>query len=186
MLSFYVDRRVCPGFRYKVRYVGRKDDVFDGRGRYLVSVGMGYGKRLTFKGDNFNANDCFFWSDNDEDGYAFSHDVLEKGEKFILYDSNSQPIGDVLIESATEFPQIEEFMETTTKRVKKVVRVRFACVINYHTRFHGSLVDVTNQEIEIVEGIADVIKERREREARVQCIRDVHLMRAGNCTLWRD
>ncbi|XP_033740582.1 LOW QUALITY PROTEIN: uncharacterized protein LOC117327630 [Pecten maximus] len=184
--GFYVDRRVCPGFRYKVRFVSRRDDVFDGKGRCLLSVGMGYGKRLTFKGDKLNVNDCFFWSDNDEDGYAFSHDVLEKGEKFILYDSNSQPIGDVVVESATECPQIEESMETTKTHIKKVVRVRFACVINYHTRFHGSLVEVNNQDIEIVEGLVDVIKQRREREAQVQCIRNVHLMRAGDCTLWKD
>ncbi|XP_021355386.1 uncharacterized protein LOC110451592 [Mizuhopecten yessoensis] len=184
--GFYVDRRICPGFRYQVRYVSRKDDVFEGRGRYLTSVGMGYGKRLTFKGDKLNVNDCFFWSDNDEGGYAFSHDVLEKGEKFVLYDSNSQPIGDVIVESATECPQIEESMEITNTHVKKTVRVRFACVINYHTRFHGNLVEVNNQDIEIVEGLADVIKQRRERQAHVQCIKDVHLMRAGACTLWKD
>ncbi|XP_060070434.1 uncharacterized protein LOC132550389 [Ylistrum balloti] len=184
--GFYVDRRICPGFRYKVRYVSRNDDVFDGKGRYLMSVGMGYGKRLTFKGDKFNVNDCCFWSDSDEDGYAFSNDVLERGEKFIVYDTNSQPIGDVIVESTTGCPQIEVSMETTNMRVKKTVHVRFACIINYHNRFHGNLVEVNNQDIEVVEGLADVIKQRREREAHVHCIKGVHLKRAGECTLWKD
>lgn len=186
VVGFYVDRRICPGFRYKVRYLSRRDDVFDGKGRYLTSVGMGYGKRLTFQGDKLNVNDFFFWSDSDENGYAFSHDVLEKGEKFVLYDANSQPIGDVVVESVTECPQFEESMETTKTHVKKTIRVRFACMINYHNRLQGNLVEVNNQDMEFVEGLVVVVKQRRERRAHVQCIRNINLHRAGGCTLWKE
>jgi hypothetical protein len=103
-----VDDRICPGFKYQVRYLGSDREVF-GEPRALLSVGMGYGKRLTFKGEKLNLNDCYFWTDNNPEGYGFSISVISKGEMYVIYDSLNQRIGDVVIESV-ELPQFEESM----------------------------------------------------------------------------
>uniref|UniRef100_A0A194ALR1 Uncharacterized protein n=1 Tax=Pinctada fucata TaxID=50426 RepID=A0A194ALR1_PINFU len=58
VIGFYIDERVSPGFTYRVRYVGSERHVFGGKPRMLQSIGMGYGKRMTFRGDTLNHNDA--------------------------------------------------------------------------------------------------------------------------------
>ncbi|KAJ8315657.1 hypothetical protein KUTeg_007807 [Tegillarca granosa] len=185
VIGVYLDRRICPGFKYKVRYVGTQDFAFDGEARMLESIGMGYGKRLTFRGERRNLNECYFWSDSHPEGFAFSLQAVEKSQKFIIYNSMRLPVGDATVESSN-FPQIEESTECKNGSVKKFVRVRITCVINYHHRHHGNLMGVHNQDLEVVEGVAEVVKNKGFREASVVCINDVFLPRIGTCSFLKE
>ena len=56
----FVHPSIVPGFRYYVRHCDKQNYLFEGRALALVSVGLGYGKRLTFSGDSLNENNNFF------------------------------------------------------------------------------------------------------------------------------
>ena len=90
-----MDSRIVPGFRYRVRCIGDEQWLFDGEARRLDSIGLGYGRRLTFQGDRLNNNDCYFWSDSSPTGFAFSIQALKEGDVFTLFNSDSIPIGEV-------------------------------------------------------------------------------------------
>ena len=77
-----MDSRIVPGFRYRVRCIGDEQWLFDGEARRLDSIGLGYGRRLTFQGDRLNNNDCYFWSDSSPTGFAFSIQALKEGDVF--------------------------------------------------------------------------------------------------------
>lgn len=183
--GFHMDDRICPGFKYHVRYLGSDREVFEGEPRALLSVGMGYGKRLTFKGEKLNLNDCYFWTDNNPEGYGFSISVISKGEIYVIYDSLNQRIGDVIIESV-ELPQIEQSMTCSKGDVTKIVRARFTCSIRYHNKLEDTLYDIANQDLQTVEGKVEVVKSRRSKEATVVCIKEVAFEKVGNCTLWKE
>lgn len=150
-----------------------------------MSMGMGYGKRLTFKGDTLNNNECFFWSDSMPDGYAFSIVALLPKERFIVYNGAGRSVADVVIETV-ETPGVELSSTIDTGSINKHVQTRFACSMNYHHRHHGLLVDVISQEVLDLSGIVEVVKGKREREAQVVCIKNVFVPLFGECTLWKD
>lgn len=185
VIGFHVDDRICPGFKYHVRYLGSNRQVFHGEPRLLESIGMGYGKRLTFKGDNPNIQDCVFWSDSNPEGYGFSISVINKGEKYMIYDSLNQRIGDIVIESVQE-PQVEEAMTCCKGDVTKMVRVQFTCSIQYHNRLDHSLYHIVNKDLQTVNGIAVVTRDRKSREAKVVCIKDIKFLNMETCTLWNE
>ena len=64
-----------------------------GQPLHLQSIGMGYGKRITFASEKRNGNENYFWSDNYPSGYGFSIHVISVGEKFTIYDANHLAIG---------------------------------------------------------------------------------------------
>ena len=71
----FVDSKIVPGFYYRVRRVagggasGDDDLLFEGEPRRLVNVGIGYGKRITFRGDDSRDNsDFYFYSDTEIEG----------------------------------------------------------------------------------------------------------------------
>lgn len=68
----YVDPRILPGFKYIVRRLDSVTPLFDGRALKLVSVGVGYGKRISFEPDEGCLNDPrnYFWSDSASQGFA--------------------------------------------------------------------------------------------------------------------
>lgn len=72
VVGTYVDPRIVPGFRYKVRVAGSKGRLFNGQALRLNSIGMGYAKRITFECDpnNLNESQNHFWSDSNPDGYG--------------------------------------------------------------------------------------------------------------------
>ena len=95
----YVDPSIVPGFRYRVRRVGTDHYLFDGKALTLLSIGLGYGKRLTFTGDSLNFNDNYFWSDSDPNGFAFSLDGVQVEDKLTAYAADeSGVIGEVKVE----------------------------------------------------------------------------------------
>lgn len=68
----YVDPRIVPGFRYKVRPAESKKRIFNNRALQLISIGMGYAKRLTFEPEpnRLNNPQNHFWSDSIPGGYG--------------------------------------------------------------------------------------------------------------------
>jgi hypothetical protein len=75
-----------PGFYYRVRPAGSKKLLFDGQSLLLISIGPGYGKRITFMPDrqNLNASNNFLWSDSHPDGLGFEPRAVHEGMKFAV------------------------------------------------------------------------------------------------------
>nr|XP_034334692.1 uncharacterized protein LOC117691888 [Crassostrea gigas] len=183
VIGFHVDENICPGFRYRVRYMGSKDFLFNGEPRMLQSIGLGYGKRLTFSGETLNNNENFFWSDSRPEGYAFTVCAVEAGDKFVIYDEMSHVVGDVDIIEVEE-SQTEEKTVYEPDYVKKIVRVRLTANIQYHIH-HGMLMDVTDH-VTNLEGTAVLVRHRGSMAATLQQISDVNVPRFGKCSLWKE
>ncbi|XP_021960303.1 uncharacterized protein LOC110856156 isoform X2 [Folsomia candida] len=109
VVGLVVHPRIIPGFCYRVRPLNTSKHLFSGRALQLVSVGQGYGKRITFKADDGqkNVNDNFFWSDSRPEGYGFELEVVSPGDKFTLYDAHHTKIGNCEVISNEE-PQVEQ------------------------------------------------------------------------------
>ncbi|XP_062607650.1 uncharacterized protein LOC134269466 [Saccostrea cucullata] len=184
VIGFHVDDKICPGFCYRVRYMGTRDFLFNGESRMLQSVGLGYGKRLTFQGNTHNNNENYFWSDSRAEGFAFSICAVETGDKFVIYDEVSRVAGDVEVLSVDD-DQTE--IDTVYEKgcVKKFVRVRMTANVQYHNRHQGMLMDVTDHVIDI-EGTAEIVRQRSSSKATTQQITDVHVQSLGKCTLWKE
>lgn len=96
----YIDPRIVPGFKYRVRPlppIGARSTVnkclFNDRALILNSIGRGYSRRFTFEADSnsLNNNKNYFWSDNRPEGYAFELELISEGDKFTIYDLNDEP-----------------------------------------------------------------------------------------------
>lgn len=183
VIGFHVDENICPGFRYRVRYMGTKDFLFNGEPRMLQSIGLGYGKRLTFSGETLNNNENYFWSDSRPEGYAFRVCAVEAGDKFVIYDEMSRVVGDVDIIEVDE-NQTEEKTVYEPDYVTKIVRVRLTANTQYHLH-HGMLMDVTDHMTNL-EGTAVLVRHRGSMAATLQQISDVHVPRIGKCSLWKE
>lgn len=173
-----------PGFRYHVRNLGTEDYLWEKEARRLESIGLGYGRRLTFKGDTLNFNDCFFWTDSSPNGFAFTINAIKEGDEFSIIDADHQHIGTAIVQD-TEFPQIEEETIVKGTAIVKTVKVRFSCFVK-HNNLNlgaGSLINVNAQDFEMVEGIAELVKERGSKEAVVRCIKNVYFQSYGKCNL---
>lgn len=103
VVGVYIDRRIIPGFKYRVRplpAIGGGDSMskkclFNNRALTLTSIGRGYARRFTFEADlnQLNNNDNYFWSDNRPEGYAFELEVVSEGDKFTIFDINMESQG---------------------------------------------------------------------------------------------
>lgn len=151
----------------------------------MESIGLGYGRRMTFKGDKLNFNDNYFWSDSIPSGFGFNIEALREGDSFTVVDADSQEIGTAEVQNV-DFPQIELDTSIEGKDVVKNVKVRFSCFLKLFNLHNHSLVNVNTQDFEVVEGIAQLVKERGSREAVVKSVRNVHFNSIGKCTLHSD
>lgn len=103
VVGVYVDKRVVPGFKYRVRPLPGIDQkkqekcLFDDRALTLLSIGRGYARRFTFEADLncLNDNENYFWSDNRPEGYVFELEVISNGDKFTIFDTNKEAQGTV-------------------------------------------------------------------------------------------
>lgn len=109
VVGTYVDPRIVPGFSYRVRPNDRKDHLFDGRALKLVSIGMGYAKRLTFKPDSLVNPENYFWSDNHPDGVGLEPRAVHTGMKFKI-SADGHDFGEASVFRADR-PQKEEKQE---------------------------------------------------------------------------
>lgn len=105
----YVDPRIIPGFYYRVRPNDRKEHLFQGRALRLLSIGMGYAKRLTFQPDSLVEPNNYLWSDNHPDGLGLEPRAVHEGMRFNVI-AGDQKIGEAQVFRA-DLPQMEETME---------------------------------------------------------------------------
>lgn len=128
-IGTHVDTRILAGFSYRVRPAHSRKHLFGGRSLLLKSIGMGYGKRITFHSDRLNHNNNYFWSDSFSDGLGFSIQVVSVGMKFVIEDQNGAIIGQACISEA-DLPQVEEDSFISENSVVcKSVRVDIICNI---------------------------------------------------------
>lgn len=178
-----MDKRIIPGFQYTVRLNGTRTWLFNGEPRLLKSVGMGYGKRLTFAGENPTDSICF-WSDSCEDGYAFAVHAVEEGDEFVICDEMLRPLGRAYVESVL-LPQREMSTSTEGGDVTMRVKVVLSLVAEYNLERHGML-PLDGCETAVVEGVAVVMKKRKQRNAITVRIEQVVLSKVGSCSLRKE
>lgn len=112
-----MDPRIVPGFEYRVCPAGnRRRHLFNGDALRLVSIGMGYAKRLTFapSPNCLNNNSNYFWSDSYPDGLGFEPRALHVGMKFNIY-AGDQRLGYANVYRA-DVSQMEEKQELVSPR----------------------------------------------------------------------
>lgn len=169
VIGTYVDKRVVPGFRYRVRVNRTSRQLFEGRALTLESVGRGYGKRITFQAPpgGLNDNDNYFYSDTIAQGFGFSPVAVEVGDRFRIRDADSEePCGDLAVaellrdqsELATEV--LED--GAIEKRIRVSFYARFLSVSNrlLDRQLAWNRVKVT--------AVAFLVKPRRAREAALE------------------
>ncbi|GFN84678.1 glutamate synthase [Plakobranchus ocellatus] len=192
VIGVYVDSRVCPGFRYRVRRAGavnnkgNSDMFWNGKARTLQSIGMGYGRRLTFEDDTLNHNECYFWSDSEPSGFAFSIHAVDEGQKFLIQDEDDAVLGEVCVEAIHE-PQEESSMEAVKGRVTKYVAVTLTCQVTYYHKHHHGLIELmAHEELETVSGQAVMVRPKASAKASLQAIESIFLPRLGKCKFVPD
>lgn len=102
----------------------RTEHLFDGRVLRLLSIGMGYAKRLTFAPDSLVEPDNYLWSDNHPDGLGLEPRAVHTEMRFKIM-ADDQELGEAYVFRA-DLPQREERMERVGEPIKyfcSVVRV---------------------------------------------------------------
>lgn len=176
VVGTYVDPRVIPGFCYKVRPNNRKNHLFGGRPLRLISIGMGYAKRLTFEPDSLVNPDNYLWSDNHPDGLGLEPRAVNKGMKFLV------KAGDQVIGEATVFrddrPQFEEKTEKVKTSsgeyaIEKHIQIDVICHIQLTRPGGGS--SEQDSYLMRVSGLAVVRKEPKSNTAKIVKVDNIGL-----------
>ncbi|PSN44392.1 hypothetical protein C0J52_05754 [Blattella germanica] len=163
-VGVYVDSRIVPGFRYRVRPIENENSTgakpkyfFNGRALALQSVGRGYSRRLTFQADEntLNNNDNYFWADSRPEGFAFELEVVSPGDKFTLHDANHVAAGTIEI-LENNAPQ-EEISQVVQKdgSIEKTVRIRSLCKVEWFENGQSAVVMP-------IRGLAMAVKSKHE------------------------
>ncbi|KAH9644898.1 hypothetical protein HF086_007986 [Spodoptera exigua] len=176
-IGTYVDPRIIPGFYYRVRPAGSRRHLFQGRSLLLQSIGMGYGKRITFKPDSLNEPENYFWSDSHPEGIGMETRAIHPGMKFTIT-GNGGLLGEASVFRA-DLPQAEEkteYVDVPGKRgkaVEKYVHVDVTCHVKLATTGGGSV----DSEVHLmkVSGVALVRKEPGEAVAKLVKVFNVGL-----------
>ncbi|XP_026499707.2 uncharacterized protein LOC113403383 isoform X1 [Vanessa tameamea] len=169
VIGTYVDPRIVPGFHYRVRPANSRRHLFEGRSLLLQSVGMGYGKRITFQPDTLNEPENYFWSDSHPEGLGMEPRAVHPDMKFTITGNGGQ-IGEASVFRA-DLPQIEErtkYVDVPGKRgkaVEKYIQVDVTCHVKLATTGGGSV----DSEVHLmkVSGTALVRKEPGEAVAKL-------------------
>ncbi|KAF7272534.1 hypothetical protein GWI33_014694 [Rhynchophorus ferrugineus] len=136
----YVDKRVVPGFKYRVRplpVLGQESKqlkcLFQDRALVLQSIGRGFARRFTFEADNgqLNSNDNYFYSDNRPEGYAFELEVISEGDKFTIFDINREAQGTMEV-LKIEGAQLEISSTLTKQGIEKRANVKFIGKVEFY------------------------------------------------------
>nr|XP_023019872.1 uncharacterized protein LOC111508557 [Leptinotarsa decemlineata] len=175
VVGTYVDPRIIPGFCYKIRPNDRKDPLFGGRALKLLSIGMGYAKRLTFQPDSLVEPDNYLWSDSHPDGLGLEPRAVHKGMKFVI------KADDMILGEADVFrddnPQFEEHMEKIQTpngiAIQKYIHIDVICHV--HLARIGGASTENDECLMRVSGMAVLRKEPRAAEGKVIKIENVGL-----------
>ncbi|XP_019872693.1 uncharacterized protein LOC109600939 isoform X2 [Aethina tumida] len=174
VVGTYVDPRIIPGFYYKVRPNDRKEHLFDGRALKLLSIGMGYAKRLTFQPDSLVSPDNYLWSDNHPDGLGLEVRAVRKGLAFVVKASD-KILGEATVFRADK-PQMEERMEKVPTAsgqfaIEKYIHIDVMC--HFKLARTGGASTENDEHLMRVCGLAVVRKEPKASEARVVRVENV-------------
>lgn len=173
VVGTYVDPRIIPGFFYKVRPNDRKNHLFGGRALRLLSIGMGYAKRLTFQPDSLVAPDNYLWSDNHPDGLGLEPRAVHKDMKFILK-SSDMVLGEAQV-FRDDLPQVEKHMERIKTPAGEAVQKYIFIDVLCHIRLArtGGATTENEEYLMRVTGLAVVRKEPKASEANVIRIENI-------------
>ncbi|CAH0715506.1 unnamed protein product, partial [Brenthis ino] len=177
VIGTFVDSRIIPGFYYRVRPATSRRHLFEGRSLLLQSIGMGYGKRITFKPDTLNAPENYFWSDSHPEGLGMEPRAVHPNMKFTIT-GNGGLLGEASVFRA-DLPQIEEKTEYVDvpgkkgKAVEKYIQVDVTCHVKLATTGGGSV----DSEVHLmkVSGTAVVRKEPGQTTAKLLKVFNVGL-----------
>ncbi|KRT84938.1 hypothetical protein AMK59_2317, partial [Oryctes borbonicus] len=175
VIGTYVDPRILPGFHYKVRLCNRKKYLFNAKPLRLQSIGIGYGKRLTFESDSQLNHANFLWSDSHQDGLAFEIRAVMENMQFWITSGN-QILGEATVFRA-DLPQIEERMEKLEVAVERYSYVKHVHVdVMCHIRMDVNESGVFhNENLVRVYGLAIVRKDSGRRNGYVERIESIAL-----------
>lgn len=181
VVGTYVDKKIIPGFAYRVRWNGTNEYLFDGVALVLQSIGKGYGKRLTFHSQDIE-NDNFFWSDsNPDEGFAFSIQVVFEGDRFNVVDRGGRVVAETQLTAVGIEQDIEE-VYLRKGEISVVVSVEMECTLKFSAFDHvpenlrGQTVDV------FTSGLALASKTAKSWKAETVEIRNVHIIDLGACS----
>lgn len=159
VIGTYVDPAITPGFCYQVRHADSTKLLFKGRNLRLLSVGMGYGKRITFASDSHNINNNYFWSDTHPEGYGFALCLVQQGDKFTLRDANNLPVATAEV-LKLRGPQVEVSHRILQNgEIEKQAKVSLQCKV-----FFG---ENNKEKVLVVKGVAVAIKAKGSRAGAV-------------------
>lgn len=162
VIGVWVDPRVVPGFRYRVRPLTEQVHLFGGHALTLQSIGRGYARRLTFEATHgcLNDNTNYLWSDSRPEGLAFELEVVSSGDKFTLHDVNHVAAGTLEV-LHNQTPQ-EEVNHTVLHDgcVQKKVRLSVLCKVEWFENGQSTIVIP-------VSGLAVVVRTKSGKNASV-------------------
>ncbi|XP_054288791.1 uncharacterized protein LOC129004288 isoform X1 [Macrosteles quadrilineatus] len=171
VIGTYIDPRIMPGFEYRVRMAGPpRKHFFQGRALRLVSVGAGYGKRITFAPDVLNEPENYFWSDTHPDGLGFEIRAVHVGQRFHIL-AGGLYLGEAHVFRA-DAAQYEEKQEVIRQKdgttIVKYVHVDVTCHVKMDTTRAGVPTTCDSHTMR-VSGTAVVA--RRPRQSRADLLR---------------
>lgn len=131
----YVDPRIIPGFHYRVRPANCRRHLFEGRSLLLQSVGMGYGKRITFKPDTLNSPENYFWSDSHPEGVGMEPRAVHPDMKFYITGNGVRNANHVIFHVFLDDGQViyRRFMNTHIER--HLFMQSILCLLSLHVIF---------------------------------------------------
>lgn len=173
VIGTYVDPRIMPGFTYRVRPLGlTRRHLFGGKALCLISIGAGYGKRLTFKPlpNNLNENDNFFWSDSYADGLGFEPRAVDAGDKFVITADGLQ-LGEAHVFRA-DVPQYQEHEEIekdkkTGVTIRKYIQIDVKC----HVTLHTNDVPGRNDDVHVMRVSGTAVLEKKSNQSTASLLR---------------
>lgn len=177
-----MDPNIAVGFRYRVRRLGSMDFYYGGKALTLMSMGKGYGKRLTFESSDVLSNDNYFWSDSHPEGFAFSVQAVEAGQSFDMYDDSSREAGRVVLEQVDAGQTLVSSEVLDDGTMVKKVQVVAEVLLHYSADPHG-LMSLHSEEALQISGIATLARPPRSRKAVLKSIEIDH-PDLGLCTLY--
>jgi hypothetical protein len=178
----YVDKRVVPGFRYRVRKLGGSNPerfLFNGEALTLQSIGRGYGKRITFEGGKLNEpNENYFYSDTNPAGFGLTLVAVEAEDQFsVTALEDMHPLAEAKIVSVLEEKELSSRLEADKSLVKEV-RVTITFDIAYVGGHHGMLPIYLPHRLRAT-GIAMIERKHRARKAFTTFIKDIEIPHHG-------
>lgn len=183
VVGTYVDRKIVPGFAYRVRRNGTSDFLFNGEALVLQSIGRGYGKRLTFHSDAVE-NDNFFWSDsNSDEGFAFSILVIFEGNEFDVLDRHGRKVAETHSITFGDEQEIRDVLLRESE-IEMFVSVELKCSLKFSSLDHvpehlrGRMVNLTTS------GDALSRKTLSSWKAETVEIKNVHIRDIGACSFY--